>query len=78
MLAVSVSLLAFWSPVDMSGADPGIALLVSQVLLQHGTFDLARVADDALVSYDLDRDYRIRPYGQGVKGTYGRPPLQLT
>lgn len=79
LLASMVALLAYASPVDMSDADAGVALLVSRTLLREGTFDLASSLDDPLVSYDLEQDYRIRPDGEGgyFYYSYGVPLLSL-
>ncbi len=55
--------LAFLTPVETVDSDPAIALLVSQVILDHHTLRLDVYRDDPACAYDLENDYRIRHRG---------------
>lgn len=60
LAAGAVFALAFFSPSQTVDSDPGIALLLSQTLLDHRTFALDVHRGDPALAYDLDTDYRLR------------------
>ena len=52
--------LAFYSPVEAVDADPAIALISSQALIEHGTLRIDPYRGRSELAYDLDFDYRVR------------------
>ncbi|MEM7585576.1 MAG: glycosyltransferase family 39 protein [Acidobacteriota bacterium] len=60
LLVSVVFAIALLSPVTSVDSDAGIALLVSQTLLDHQTLRLDVYRDDPAFAYDLDSDYRLR------------------
>ena len=64
LLAVVTLALAFYSPIEEAKSDPGIALLATQSLLDHGTLRLDAYLNDPACAYDLESDYRIRRRGE--------------
>ncbi len=66
LLAAVAFALAFYSPVEEAHSDPGIALLATQSLLDHGTLRLDAYLNDPACAYDLENDYRIRRRGESL------------
>jgi len=66
-LAAAIFLLAALSPLEMGDADPAMALVAAQALVDHGTLDLGVYRGAPGLAYDLEgRNYRLRRLGGGV------------
>lgn len=82
ILAVAVALaifaLAYLSPVQSGTADPAIALLASQALIDHQSLRLDPYVGRADLAYDLTTDYRVRRYdGAYYTQSLGVPVLSV-
>jgi hypothetical protein len=52
--------LAYYSPVETVDADPAVALISSQALIEHRTLRIDPYRGRSELAYELDLDYRIR------------------
>lgn len=60
--AILVFGLAYYSPVETVDADPAIALIASQALIEHHTLRLDQYNGRIGLAYELETDYRVRRY----------------
>lgn len=61
--AILVFGLAYYSPVESVDADPAVALIASQALIEHHTLRLDPYRGRSELVYDLASDYRVRHFG---------------
>lgn len=77
-MALAVFALAYFSPVHTEMADPAVALLASQALLDHQSLRLDPYVGRNDLAYDLETDYRVRRYaGAYYAQSLGVPLVSL-
>ena len=78
LVALLIFALAYYSPISNAHADPAIALLAAQALIDHHTIRLDAYADGEDLAYDIATDYRVRSYdGNHYPNSLGVPILSV-
>ena len=76
--AILVFGLAYYSPVEAVDADPAIALISSQALIEHRTLRLDPYRGRSELAYELATDYRVRGFdGASYPNSLGVPILSV-
>lgn len=78
LVAALVFALAYLSPVEAVDADPAVALLGSQALIDHQSLRLDPYVGREGLAYDLEDDYRVRSHaGAHYPNSVGVPVLSV-